>query len=355
MIENDHIKYMQRCLELASKAEGLTYPNPMVGAVIVVKDRIIGEGFHLRAGEPHAEVNAVNSVADKSLLKHSTLYVNLEPCSHFGKTPPCADLIISSGIPKVVIGVVDTNEKVSGKGIEKLKKSGCEVLTDILKEECRHLNRRFFTSIEKKRPYVILKWAQSADGFIDVIRQNGHPATPTWITGASEKKLVHKWRSEEQVILVGAGTVRADNPLLDVREWTGNQPIRIILSQSGQIDRSLVVFRNEGSWLMFTAATDNAPHNKQIINIDVSKPSSVQVLEYLHSIGIQSLFIEGGAETINHFIETGLWDEARVFTGKTKFGEGIKAPVLQTSYQPTKTVVFSDSCLDFFYLYNITT
>jgi len=333
LIETDHIKFMQRCLELASKAEGLTYPNPMVGSVIVFEGKIIGEGFHLRAGEPHAEVNAINSVVDKSLLKRSTLYVNLEPCSHFGKTPPCADFIIESGIQKVVIGTVDTSKKVSGKGIEKLKKSGCEVLTDVLKEECRHLNRRFFTSIEKNRPYVILKWAQSADGFIDKIRESGHPVAPTRITGAAEKCLVHKWRSEEQAILVGAGTVRADNPRLDVREWTGNQPLRVILSRSGQIDKNFSVFRPEGSWLMFTT------------DIDASQPSSVQVLKYLHSMGIQSVFVEGGAEILNHFIETGLWDEARVFTGKMEFGAGIKSPTL-TAIKPAKTIMLSGSRLD---------
>jgi diaminohydroxyphosphoribosylaminopyrimidine deaminase/5-amino-6-(5-phosphoribosylamino)uracil reductase len=342
MIENDHIKYMQRCLELASKAEGLTYPNPMVGAVIVNEGKIIGEGFHLRAGEPHAEVNAINSVSDKSLLKHSTLYVNLEPCSHFGKTPPCADLIISAEIPKVVIGAIDTSDKVSGKSIEKLRKAGCEVITGILEEECRFLNRRFFTSIEKNRPYVILKWAQSADGFIDIIRKNGHPATPTWITGVLEKKLVHKWRSEEQAILVGAGTVRADNPRLDVREWTGNQPIRIVLSRSGQIDKNLSFFRDEGSWLMFTAADSN---DKRVITIDNSQAASVQILRYLHSKNIQSIFIEGGAKTLNHFIETGLWDEARVFTGKMTFGAGIKAPALTTA-KPAKNVELSGSRLD---------
>jgi diaminohydroxyphosphoribosylaminopyrimidine deaminase/5-amino-6-(5-phosphoribosylamino)uracil reductase len=305
----------------------------MVGSVIVCDGQIIGEGFHLRAGESHAEVNAINSVADKSLLKRSTLYVNLEPCSHFGKTPPCADFILSAGIPKVVIGTADTSGKVSGRGIEKLRISGCEVLTDVLKEECRRLNRRFFTAIEKNRPYVVLKWAQSADGLIDIVRKSGQPATPTWITGASEKCLVHKWRSEEQAILVGAGTVRTDNPRLDVREWTGNQPLRVILSRSGQIDKNLYVFRQEGSWLMFTTANST---DKQIITIDGSQPSSVQVLKYLHSAGIQSVFIEGGAETLNHFIETGLWDEARVFTGKMKFGAGIKAPVLTSNMKPAQ-------------------
>ena len=337
---------MQRCIELASKAEGLTYPNPMVGAVIVNEEKIIGEGFHLRAGEPHAEVIAINSVTDKSLLKHSALYVNLEPCSHVGKTPPCADFIIASGIRKVVIGATDTSSKVSGKGIEKLEKSGCEVSTGILEKECRHLNRRFFTSVEKNRPYVILKWAQSSDGFIDVIRESGHPTTPTWITGAVEKTLVHKWRSEEQAILVGAGTVRADNPRLDVREWTGNQPIRLIISRSGQIDKNSAVFIQEGQWLMFTTA-DNKIDNKQIINIDGTKPSSVQILEYLHSQGIQSIFIEGGAEIHNHFIENNLWDEARVFTGKSAFGTGVKAPKL-TVTKPTKTVALSGSRLDYY-------
>ena len=348
MIENDHIKYMKRCLELASKAEGLTYPNPMVGSVIVNEGKIIGEGFHLRAGEPHAEVNAINSVSDKSLLKNSTLYVNLEPCSHFGKTPPCADLIIASNIPKVVIGAVDTSDKVSGKGIEKLRESGCEILINILEEKCRYLNRRFFTSIEKNRPYVVLKWAQSSDGFIDIIRESEHPIAPTAITGASEKSLVHKWRSEEQAILVGAETVRSDNPQLNVREWIGAQPIRIILSRSGHLDNNSSVFGPDGHWLIFTTATANDSKNKQIISIDSSQPASVQVLEYLYSKDIQSVFIEGGAQVLNHFIETGLWDEARVFTAKIKFGTGIKAPVL-TATQSAKTVILSGSSLDLCY------
>ena len=338
---------MQRCLELASKAEGLTYPNPIVGAVVVCGGKITGEGYHRRAGEPHAEVNAVNSVADKSLLKRSTLYVNLEPCSHFGKTPPCADFIISAGIPKVVVGAADTSGRVSGRGIEKLKQSGIEVLTGIMEEECRRLNRRFYTSTEKNRPHVVLKWAQTADGFIDAVRESGRQAAPTWITGGAEKNLVHKWRSEEQAILVGAGTVRADNPRLDVREWTGIQPIRIVLSRSGQVDGSSAVFRHEGSWLMFTAAAVNGFNSNRIIGIDGSQPASVQILEYLHSKGVRSVFIEGGAETLNHFIATGLWDEARVFTAETTFGSGVKAPAL-TATQPVKTVALSGSRLDYY-------
>ena len=345
MIEADHIKYMRRCLDLAAKAEGLTYPNPMVGSVVVHDGKVIGEGFHLRSGGPHAEVNAINSVADRSLLKRSTLYVNLEPCSHFGKTPPCADLIISSGIPKVIIGTTDTNGKVSGKGIEKLKQSGCEISTGILEEECRRLNRRFFTSIEKSRPYVTLKWAQSCDGYIDIIREPEHAIGPTWITGAPEKNLVHKWRSEEQAILVGAATVRADNPRLDVREWTGNQPLRIVLSQSGNIDKNAAVFRQKGRWIMFTSAAHNDANDSRIIRLDENRPAAVQILESLHSTGIQSLFVEGGAKILNHFIETGLWDEARVFTGKTTFDKGITAPLLLQK-RLKKKILFKESSLN---------
>jgi diaminohydroxyphosphoribosylaminopyrimidine deaminase/5-amino-6-(5-phosphoribosylamino)uracil reductase len=194
MEEKDDIKFMRRCRELASKAEGLTYPNPMVGSVIVHDRKIIGEGYHLKAGEPHAEVNAINSVSDKAKLKSSALYVNLEPCSHFGKTPPCADFIISKSIPRVIIGTVDTSERISGQGLIRLRDAGCEVVSGVLEDECRRLNRRFFTFHEKRRPYIILKWAQSADGYLDISRSEDHKIEPTWITGKSERVLVHKWR-----------------------------------------------------------------------------------------------------------------------------------------------------------------
>ncbi|MDQ1297394.1 MAG: diaminohydroxyphosphoribosylaminopyrimidine deaminase, partial [Bacteroidota bacterium] len=203
-METDDIKFMQRCLDLAQKAEGMTRPNPMVGSVIVRGGVIIGEGYHLKAGGPHAEVVAINSVMDKSLLRSSALYVNLEPCSHFGKTPPCADLIVSSGLRKVFIGPGDTSEKISGQGIAILKKAGLEVKTGILEEKCRYINRRFFTFNEKKRPYIVLKWAQSADGFLDIERRKAVQQRPTWITGEAERVLVHKWRATEQAILVGA-------------------------------------------------------------------------------------------------------------------------------------------------------
>ncbi len=255
MEENDQIKFMRRCLELASKAEGLTYPNPMVGAVIVNEGKIIGEGYHLKAGGPHAEVIAINSVSDRTKLKESTLYVSLEPCSHFGRTPPCTELIISCSIPRVVVGCTDTSEKVSGRGISGLIEAGCEVTTGVLEEECRRLNRRFFTFHEKRRPYITLKWAQSADGYLDIKRSENHVNQPTWITGKPERVLVHKWRSEEESILVGAGTVRADNPGLNVRDWKGKDPLRLILSASGYFGRGASVFDEGTGAILFTENT----------------------------------------------------------------------------------------------------
>ena len=225
---DEDLKFMKRCLELADKALGFTFPNPVVGCVIVYNGAIIGEGYHLKAGGPHAEVIAIGSVASRELLKSSVLYVNLEPCSHFGKTPPCADLVINSGIRKVVIGTKDTSGNVGGNGILKLKKAGCDVITGILEDECRWINRRFFTFHEKKRPYIILKWAQSADGFIDFIRDDRNIQKPAWITGEAERVLVHKWRCDEQVILAGARTIKMDNPRLNVREWTGDDPVFVL-------------------------------------------------------------------------------------------------------------------------------
>ncbi len=329
MVEGNDVKYIRRCLELAAGAEGLTYPNPMVGAVIVHDEKIIGEGFHIKAGGPHAEVNAINSVSDKSLLKSSTLYVNLEPCSHYGKTPPCADLIISHGIPEVVVGTPDTSEKVSGKGLEKLRSAGLKVRTGILEQECRYLNRRFFSTVERKRPYIILKWAQSADGFIDRVRTPESGSKPVWITGNPEKVLVHKWRSCEQAILAGAGTIRADDPQLNVREWTGHQPFKVVLSRSGAVGQNSAFAKPYGTFVVLTFDRKNDLPDAVKIILDYNKPSAEQIVEYLYNRGIQSLFVEGGAEVLNHFIDTGLCDEARIFTGKSVFGAGIKAPELK--------------------------
>lgn len=319
-------KFMRRCLDLAARAEGLTYPNPMVGSVVVHEGLIIGEGYHLKAGMPHAEVNAVNSVCDKSLLCKSTLYVSLEPCSHAGKTPPCTDFIISNRIPRVVVGTTDTSDKISGKGISLLKEAGCDVITGILEADCRKINRRFFTYHEKKRPYIILKWAQSADGYIDIKRKINTPAETNWITGKSERVLVHKWRASEQAILVGAGTIRTDNPKLNVRFWNGKDPIRIILSRSGNLDKYLSANGKDGTIIVFTSdpEMDTGAAERIVLKEDI--PSSLQVIEYLYNEEIQSLFIEGGAEVLTHFIEWGLWDEIRVFIGSVNFGEGVRSP-----------------------------
>jgi diaminohydroxyphosphoribosylaminopyrimidine deaminase/5-amino-6-(5-phosphoribosylamino)uracil reductase len=349
MAETDDIKFMRRCLELASKAEGLTYPNPMVGSVVVHDGKIVGEGYHLKAGEPHAEVNAINSVSDKAKLKFSTLYVNLEPCSHFGKTPPCADFIISDAIPRVVIGTIDTSEKVSGEGLTRLRNAGCEVITGVVEEECRRLNRRFFTFHEKKRPYVTLKWAQSADGYLDILRSEGHKTVPTWITGKPERVLVHKWRASEQAILIGAGTVRADDPRLNVREWKGTHPLRIILSSSGSINIESAVNETNGTVIVFTHNEDKNFANATKVKLNDNEHSSLQIAEYLFKSGIQSMLIEGGAKVLNHFISTGLWDEARIFTGENYFKEGVKGPQIHgTLFSRT---IFSGSFLEIYLKY----
>jgi len=322
-------KYMRRCLELASGAEGMTYPNPMVGSVIVHEGKIIGEGYHIKSGEPHAEVIAINSVSDNSKLINSTLFVNLEPCSHFGKTPPCADLIIRSKIPRVVIGTTDTSDKVSGRGAERLRAAGIEVITGVIEDECRWLNRRFFSFNEKGRPWIILKWAESADGFIDVLRSAFQDTKPTWISGKPERVLVHKWRASEQAILVGAGTIRADNPKLNVREWKGIDPIKIILSGSGVFDEEIAVEESNSTLIVFTGNMDTNLGKATKVELDNDSAAPSQIVMYLQNAGIQSLFIEGGASVLNQFISAGLWDEARIFKGKGYFKEGVKAPELK--------------------------
>lgn len=353
MEEPGHSKFMQRCLDLALKAEGMTYPNPMVGAVIVHNNRIVGEGYHMKAGAAHAEVNAINSVKDKSVLRQSTMYVSLEPCSHFGKTPPCADLIVSCGIPEIVVGTEDTSDKVAGKGIKILQSSGCRVITGILGDKCRWINRRFFTWHEKKRPYVILKWAQSADGYLDVIRESDTPLEPNWISGKPERILVHRWRATEQAILVGGETIRKDNPGLNVRDWPGRDPLRLILSRSGNVSTYLDSDRTNGTVIVFTE-NDNlieGPALKVLLNRRY--PAARQILDYLCKEGIQSLFIEGGALVLNHFIENGLWDEARVITGNSEFRNGIAAPMLagtKKSYYSFETtrlqITYNDDMLN---------
>lgn len=329
-----HKKYIRRCIELAKNGLGTTYPNPLVGSVIVYNNKIIGEGWHKKSGTPHAEVNAVNSVKDKSLLKKSTIYVSLEPCSHFGKTPPCCDLIIENEIPNVVIGTVDPNIKVAGNGIKKLIEVGKNVSVGILESECRELNRRFFTFHEKKRPYVILKWAESQDGFIapSTLRQaqdDGKNRKPVWITNEFSRQLVHKWRSEEQAILVGTNTVIDDNPKLDVRDWTGNNPIRVILDQNNRIPKESTIYDNQVKTIIFSNLSKSINEENTIFEvIDFKKNLAEQILNVLYKHQIQSIIIEGGSQTLQTFIDENLWDEARVFIGNHNFENGTKAPII---------------------------
>ena len=322
-----HEKYIRRCIELAKNGLGTTYPNPMVGSVIVCDGKIIGEGWHKKSGEPHAEVNAVNSVKDKSLLKRSTIFVSLEPCSHFGKTPPCCDLIIENKIPNVVIGTADTNVKVAGNGIKKLIEAGAKVTVGILETECIELNKRFFTFHEKKRPYVILKWAETQDGFIAPLTKLEQK--PVWITNEFSRQLVHKWRSEEEAILVGTNTVIADNPKLDVRNWTGKNPIRIVLDQNNRISKESHIYDKQVKTIIFSAIPKpNKEENTIFETIDFKQNLVEQILNILYKHQIQSVIIEGGSQTLQTFIDENLWDEARVFIGKNNFETGIKAPIL---------------------------
>ncbi len=325
----DHSVYMRRALELASCGAGLTRPNPLVGSVIVHNGRIIGEGYHIKAGTPHAEVHAVNSVADVSLLRSSTIYVTLEPCSHYGKTPPCAELIIASGIPRVVAGTTDTSAKVSGRGFDMLREAGVEVITGVEEAACRHINRRFFTFHEKKRPWVVLKWAESADGFIDIVRTPGDDSGPNWISGMPERVLVHRWRAEEDAIMAGGQTIRSDNPMLNVRLWSGLNPVRIIVSKAAKMDTHLHVFNNEGRVLLFTADENTSFPDVETFIIKDDKIPVRKILDCLYDQGIQSVIIEGGAVLLQTFIDSGMWDEARVFKGKQKFGSGIPAPEIR--------------------------
>ena len=336
--------YMQRCIDLARLGEGNVAPNPMVGAVIVLNDEIIGEGFHKKYGEAHAEVNAVNSVRDKSLLKEATIYVSLEPCAHYGKTPPCADLLVDLQFKKVVIGCKDTFSEVSGKGIQKLKDSGIEVIVGVLERECRNLNKRFFTFHEKKRPYVVLKWAQTKDGFIDQVRTN-EVRKINWISTPETKALVHKWRSEEQSILVGRKTVMNDNPTLTVREVTGNNPIRIVLDSKASLPLNLKVFNDEARTIVFNLEKDETIKNIQFIKIKNLEIDSI--LNALYDLNVQSVFVEGGASALQSFINSNKWDEARVIVGATFFEEGLKAPSI--AKVPSQQFSFST---DMIYIYS---
>ena len=333
-----HEKYIKRCIELAKNGLGTTYPNPLVGSVIVYENQIIGEGWHRKAGEPHAEVNAVNSVKDKSLLAKSTIYVSLEPCSHFGKTPPCCDLIIAHKIPNIVIGTIDPFAKVSGNGIKKLMDAGRNVTVGILEDECNELNKRFFTFHKNKRPYVILKWAESQDGFLSPIYKE--EKKPVWITNQYSRQLVHKWRTEEQAILVGTQTVLDDNPKLDSRDWKGNNPVRIVLDRTGKIPNNYFVKDNQSGTIIITEQ-ENLQNSSKISfeNAIFDSNLAFSVLDTLYKKDIQSVIIEGGKQTLQTFIDANLWDEARVFKGTNSFVNGTKAPDFKGNLVSKETIL----------------
>lgn len=316
---------MKRCLELALKGGGFVHPNPMVGSVIVHNEVVIGEGYHSAFGQAHAEVNAVDSVVNKSLLPFSILYVSLEPCAHTGKTPPCTSLIISSGIKNVIIATSDPNPLVAGKGIKTLKEAGVKVTVGVLEKEARYINRRFFTFHTQKRPYVILKWAESADGFIG---NKGKGKKQVRISNDTSRTLVHKWRSEEQAILVGCKTVINDNPALNVRYWKGPDPIRILIDSGLSVPVASKFFRKMGRALVINTIKEESQTNIRYIKVPKSPDRTHYILEKLFENQIVSVFVEGGAETLTYFLKSGLWDECRVFRSEKVIGGNVAAPSL---------------------------
>ena len=319
---------MLRALQLAQQGRFSVSPNPRVGAVIVHNDKIIGEGYHQQYGKAHAEVNAVASVVDKSVLPESTIFVNLEPCAHHGKTPPCADLLIQHQFKRVVIANKDPFEKVDGNGISKLLQDGIDVSIDCLSEKGLYLNRRFFTFHEKKRPYIILKWAETKDGFISRIEKD-IKGDNNWITNEASKQLVHQWRAEEDAILVGKNTVKIDNPALTVREVEGKNPIRFVVDENLELPKHLKVFNEEAQTVVINSSTGKTSGNTFYLKNDARKKLIPVIKQYCFEKQIQSIIIEGGADILTQFIQSKDWDEARVFVGNKYFYDGIKAPPIK--------------------------
>ena len=349
---NIHERYMQRCLQLAAIGAGKVAPNPMVGAVLVYDEKIIGEGYHEKFGEAHAEVNCINSVAeaDKKFIKASALYVSLEPCAHFGKTPPCADLIIKNKIPKVVIGCRDSFEAVAGKGIERLKIAGIEVSVGILGDECLELNKRFFIFNEKKRPYIILKWAQSSDGKIAHLNPpkggNAKHVTATRLLISNEftNRLVHKWRTEEAAILVGTNTALQDDPALTARLWLGNHPVRLVIDTNLKLPLHLKLFDGTAKTTVFNFCKQAEEDNLVYYKLKKEESIPKQIAAALYSLNILSVIVEGGAKLLQSFIDEGLWDEARVICNRDMIiGQGLNAPVLKDNKLYDKFQIENDS------------
>lgn len=323
-------KYIRRCIQLARNGMCNAAPNPMVGAVIVHNDRIIGEGYHARCGEGHAEVNAIRSVKDESLLQESTIYVSLEPCSHYGKTPPCADLIIRKGIPRVVVGCVDPFSLVSGRGIQKLKDAGIDVKVGVLEAECRQLIKRFVTFNTQQRPYITLKWAESADGFIDINREGGQPVV---LSTPITSMYVHKQRAEHHAILVGRRTALLDNPSLTTRNWYGKNPVRLVIDKELTLPTSLKLFDGSASTWIFTAQDKASTSQVIYFKLDFSRSILPQILQKLYENKLQALLVEGGSQLLQSFIDEGLWDEIYTEHSAKVLENGVKEPVIPAGYK----------------------
>ncbi len=325
-----HEYFMQRCIQLAQNGLGFVAPNPLVGAVLVHDEKIIGEGWHQEFGKAHAEVNCIASVKeeDKHLIAESSLYVSLEPCNHSGKTPPCSDLILQYGIKKVVIGSSDPNPIVAGRGIKKLRDAGVEVIENILKKDCDELNKRFFTFHQKNRPYIILKIAQSADGFMAPAE-----AKQIWLTNDLSKRLSHRWRTQEQAILVGINTALIDNPSLTTRLWEGKNPTRILIDKSNRVPLSQNIFSVYANTIVVNESREDTSENIAWAKADFSKNLPEQILKILSEKNIQSLIVEGGVFTIQQFIDVNLWDEARIITAPLKLNAGMRSPEFSGTLQ----------------------
>lgn len=348
-MNNDQL-YLQRAIDLAQLGAGNHAPNPRVGAVVVYQDRIIGEGYHEQYGEGHAEVNAIASVAtaDQIYLNQATIYVTLEPCFHYGKTPPCVDLILKHQIPRVVIGCVDDFEQVGGKSIEKLRTAGVEVIVGVLEQEAKHLARRFLTTVQKKRPYIVLKFAQSKDGYI------GQVGKEVAISDSLCKRLVHQWRTEEAAIMIGTTTALVDNPRLDNRHFFGAAPLRIVLDRELKIPTTHhLLDGNQTTWVVTTQTQKQELNNVKYLNLDFDDQLLPHLLEALQKQRVQSVLVEGGATLLQHFFAANLWDECRVITSPKLLHEGIAAPRLPITAELLEQQSIGQQSIDYYYNFDV--
>ena len=352
---------MSRCIELAKNGLGTTYPNPLVGSVLVYNNLIIGEGWHYKAGKAHAEVHAITNsktntnalkilqttviTSHQQLLKKASLYVSLEPCSHSGKTPPCADLIITSGIKNVIIGCVDPNPKVAGKGILKLQNAGCKVTQGVLEEQCKALNKRFFTFQNKKRPFVFLKWAQTKEGYIAPITK--YKKKPVWISNIYSRQQVHQLRAQEQGIVIGTTTALVDNPSLTTRQWAGTSPTRLVIDRNLKIPKTAAIFNDKAPTIIITQVKQETTHNTPIIYeyINFEKNLAAQICVIAQKHNLQSIIIEGGTKTLQTFIDEDIWDQAHVYSGKMSLENGIKAPIFNAKPHTRKSIKDTSLCI----------